>query len=522
MTIDFSRFPQFIEAASALRGGLDPSRRDLCHQRLAWSFSDVQAVEMAIASADPISAPGVPPQFNPLPAERSSRGESQGVAELAHRVRSGATRAVDVAQASLDAARAWRHLNAFTALDEEDVMRQAEAVDARVHERVDPGALAGVPVAVKDLMPVRGYRMSAGTRAFDPIPAEHDAAVVARLRARGAIIFGLANLHELAYGVTSANPHFGTVVNPRFPGQVPGGSSGGSAAIVAAGIAPLAIGTDTGGSIRIPAACCGIVGFKPGYGVVDKSGVYPLAWSLDHVGPIAGSVADAAMLFEALAGSKDGAAGDVPTLTPSFVRMRGYFDEDVEPAVASRMDAVAGALRAAGAAVRDVEVPEMALAPGAQFITMSAEAAQANWHLLEGTGDRLGDDVRLRLEIGQFFLAIEYVKAQRVRREVRDAVLRALGDSDVLITPMLACAPPRVGQSMLTVGGRTLPAAGMMTRFSSPFNMTGLPALALPCGFDAAGLPISLQLVGRPGADAQVLATGCWVERLLDYRLDRT
>ncbi|MBX9961839.1 MAG: amidase [Burkholderiales bacterium] len=520
MTIDYSRFPQFMEAANALRGAADSSRRDLWHQRLAWSFADIQAIEMALATADPIVPPVVESSFNPLAVERTNPGEGTGAAQLAHRIRARETRAVDVAQASLEAARASRHLNAFTALDEDDVLRQAEAIDARVRERVDPGPLAGVPVAIKDLMPVRGYRMSLGTRSCEAVMAEHDAAVVARLRASGAVIFGLANLHELAYGVTSANPHFGAVVNPRFPQQLPGGSSGGSAAIVAAGIAPLAVGTDTGGSIRIPAACCGIVGFKPGYGVVDKSGVYPLAWSLDHVGPIAGSVADAALMFETLAGSKTGSACDVPVVTPSFVRIRGFFDDDVEPAVASRMDAVTGALRAAGATVREVQIPELALAPGAQFITMSAEAAQANWHLLEGTGDRLGDDVRLRLEIGQFFLAIEYVKAQRVRREVRDALLRALGENDVLLTPMLPCAPPKVGQPMLTIGGRTLPAAGMLTRFSSPFNMTGLPALALPCGFDAAGLPLSLQLVGRPGSDARVLTAGCWVEKLLDYRLD--
>jgi Asp-tRNA(Asn)/Glu-tRNA(Gln) amidotransferase A subunit family amidase len=522
MTIDYSRFAQFIEAAGALRGSTDPARRDAWYQRLAWSFDDVQAIEAALAAADPITPPAVTSAFSPLPVERSDRAESPGVAQLARRIRAREIRAVDVVQTSLDAARAWRHLNAFIALDEDDVLRQAEAVDARVRERVDPGPLAGVPVAIKDLMPVRGYPMTLGTRACAAVMADHDAAVVARLRASGAVIFGLANLHELAYGVTSANPHFGAVVNPKFPQQLPGGSSGGSAAIVAAGIAPLAVGTDTGGSIRIPAACCGIAGFKPGYGVVDKSGVHPLAWSLDHVGPIAGSVADAALMFETLAGSKAGSACDAPVVTPSFVRIRGYFDDNVEPAVTSRMDAVTGALRAAGAKVSEVQVPELALAPGAQFITMSAEAAQANWHLLEGTGDRLGDDVRLRLEIGQFFLAIEYVKAQRIRRQVRDALLLALDENDVLLTPMLPCAPPRVGQPMLTIGGRTLPVAGMLTRFSSPFNMTGLPALALPCGFDAAGLPLSLQLVGRPGADAQVLAAGCWVERLLDYRLDAT
>lgn len=519
MPIDFNRFPQFIEAASALRGTVSADKRAAWYQRLAWSFDDIQALEAAVTTADPISAPMVLEPWHEM-LGRSGRSGSPGVASLANRVRTGETRAVDVAQASLDAARSWRHLNAFTALDENDVMRQAEALDARVRGRVDPGPLAGVAVAIKDLMPVRGYEMSAGTRARPPVRGESEAAVVARLRAAGALIFGLTNLHELAYGVTSANPHFGTVGNPAFPNRVPGGSSGGSAAAVAAGVVPLAVGTDTGGSVRIPAACCGIVGFKPGYGIVDKTGVVPLAWSLDHVGPLASSVDDAALMFEVLAGLKDGAAGGPPTVTPAFVVLKGFFREGVEPAVGARLDAVAGALRAAGATVREVEVPELALAPGAQFVTLSCEAAQANWDVLDAGPGLLGEDVRLRLEIGQFFLAVDYVKAQRIRQEVRNACLRALGDGDVLLTPTLPCVPPPVGQSTVTVEGRTLPAAGMLTRFTSPFNMMGLPALSLPCGFDAEGLPISVQLAGRPGEDVRVLSVGRWVEKLLDYRLD--
>lgn len=519
MPIDFTRYPQFIEAAAALRGPAVEARRDAWYQRLAWSFGDIEALEAASPAADPISAPQTAePRHHVL--ARSGRSATPGAAALAQRVRSGEVRVVDAMRASLDAARSWRHLNAFTVLDEDDVMRQAEALDARVRERVDPGPLAGVPVAVKDLMPVRGFPMSAGTRARPPVLAVQDAAVVARLRAAGAVIFGLANLHELAYGVTSANPHFGTVGNPLFPNRVPGGSSGGSGAVVAAGIAPLAVGTDTGGSIRIPAACCGVVGFKPGYGMVDKAGVHPLAWSLDHVGPIAASVDDAALMFEVLAGLKDGSTGGAPSVTPAFVQLKGFFSDGVEPAVAARIDAVAGALRAAGATVREVQVPELLLAPGAQFVTLTCEASQANWELLKAGPGLLGDDVRLRLEIGQFFLAMDYVKAQRVRSEVRDACLRALGPADVLLCPTLPCVPPLVGQATVTIEGRTLPVAGMMSRFTSPFNTMGLPALSLPCGFDAEGSPISLQLAGRPGEDARVLSAGRWVEKLLDYRLD--
>ncbi len=519
MSIDFSRFANFIEAVAALRGGAHETRVGEWHERLAWSFDELAMLEAAVPVAEPLCGAVQATPTHPL-LGRSSRSEAPGAGALAQRVRSGETRAVDIAQQALDAARAWRHLNAFTALDEDDVIRQAEALDAKVRERLDPGPLAGVPVVIKDLMPVRGYRMSAGTLAREPIMAGSDASVVARLRSAGALIFGLSNLHELAFGVTSANPHFGTVVNPHFPGRVPGGSSGGSAAIVAAGIAPLAIGTDTGGSVRIPAACCGVVGFKPGYGVVDKTGVYPLAWSLDHVGPLAGSVADAALMFETLAGFTDGVAVALPDVTPSFRLLRGYFAEGVEPVVGARLESVAGALRAAGAAVDEVDVPEFALAPGAQFVTLSAEATQANWELLRTGGARLGADVRLRLEMGQFFLAMDYVKAQRVRREVRDACLRAMGSADVLLTPTLPCVPPAIGHATLMVEGRTLPAVAMLTRFTSPFNLTGLPALTLPCGFDAEGLPISLQLVGRPGEDARLLSVGRWVEKLLDYRLD--
>lgn len=515
MTTDYSRMPQFVAAVAALRGATDPAVAQAWHERLAFGLEDLAALEAALPTADPLASPPLPQaEFSVLrrPGAQVARA---GATVLAAAVRRGETTATEVAKRALEAARDWQHARMFVSLIEDDVLRQAGEIDRQVREGGDPGLLAGVPFAIKDLMPIRGYRMTAGTMSRPARLMDHDAPLVARLRRAGAIIFGATNLHELAYGVTSGNPHFGQVANPRFAGRVPGGSSGGSGAAVAAGIVPLAIGTDTGGSIRIPAACCGVVGFKPTYGVVDKREVVPLAWSLDHAGPLAACVDDAALAFEVLAGLPEGSTGTVAGDPPAFVMLRGFFAECLEPAVARRMASLEADWCAAGARVTATAVDAMRLATAAQFVTLATEAAEAHAALLRGAGPGLGGDVRLRLEIGQCLLATDYVKAQRVRREVADALLAAMGDADVLVTPTLPCAPPPVGQAMLNVDGRTLPAPAMLTRFTSPFNMTGLPALSIPCGYDDGGLPISVQIIGRRGQDARVLAVGRWVESLL-------
>lgn len=515
MTLDSSRFVQFVEGVAALRGETDRARIEAWVQRLAWSHDDLAALEAALPLADPVIAPPVPQPSSPLLRLPMASWQRDGLSAVAQQVRRGELRAVQVAEAALDAARAWRHANLFTALDADDVMAQAEAVDAQLARRGDPGPLTGVPIAIKDLMPVRGYRMTGGTLAREPRLMERDAPAVARLRSAGAVIFGTTNLHELAFGVTSANPHFGAVTNPHFPGRIPGGSSGGSGGAVAAGIVPAAIGTDTGGSIRIPAACCAVVGFKPTYGAVDKSDVLPLAWSLDHVGPLARCVDDAATTFEVLANLPAGSTGGMPSRPPALVFLRGHFADAVEPAIAQRMAELEQSWRSAGARVTTTAVALMRLAAAAQMITLGTEAAEANADLIPRRDARLGDDVRLRFEIGQCFLASDYVRAQRIRQEVRNALIEALGDADVLVTPTLPCAPPPAGQTIVSIDGRALPVAAQLTRFTSPFNMTGLPALSIPCGHDMEGLPVSVQLIGRPGEDARVLAAGRWVERLL-------
>lgn len=515
MSLDTSRFAAFVESVAALRGETDPGRIDAWQERLAWSLDDIAALEAALPAADPLPAPPGPRPGEPLMRLPVPSWQRDGITAIAADVRSGATRATTVAEAALENARGWRHGNFFTALDADDVLTQAEAIDAQVARRGNPGPLAGVPIAIKDLMPVRGYHMTGGTLAREPRLMDRDAPLVARLREAGAVIFGVTNLHEIAYGVTSANPHFGTVLNPVYPGRVPGGSSGGSGAAVAAGIVPVAIGSDTGGSIRIPAACCGIVGFKPSYGAVDTTDVIPLAWSLDHIGPLSATVDDAAATFEVLARLPEGSTGGLPARPPAFVFLRGLFSEHVEAGVARRMADIEADWLAAGARVTRAAPEAMRLALGAQFVTIGAEAAAANADILKAPAGKLGDDVRLRLEIARCLLASSYVQAQRIRREVRTALLEALGDADVLVTPTLPCVPPQVGQSILSVDGRALPAAAMLTRFTGPFNMTGLPALSIPCGFDMEGLPISVQIVGRPGEDARVLSVGRWVERLL-------
>ena len=517
MATDTGRFPQFIAAVAALRGEREAARVDAWQQRLSWSYSDLAALADARPAGLPIAVPE-PAQPGHVAGYRPEERAEASATRIAARVRRGEQRAADVAQQSLDAAHAWRHANLFTALDADDVLSQAERIDREAGRGVDPGPLAGVPFAVKDLMPVAGYALTGGTRGRPARMADRDAPVVERLRRAGAIIFGVTNLHEVAFGVTSANPHFGTVVNPRHPERIPGGSSGGSGGVVAAGIAPLAIGTDTGGSIRIPAACCGVVGFKPSYGAVDTTDVLPLAWSLDHVGPLSATVDDAALAFEVMARLAPGTASHAFDRPPSFVLLRGFVSDVLDADVERCMGEVEAGWHRAGARVTAVAVDALRLATAAQFVTLGSEAAAANADLLSAAPGSLGEDVRTRLEMGQCFLATDYVQAQRIRRDVRDALMRALGDADVLVTPTLPCVPPPAGQSVVSVRGQAMPIAGMMTRLTSPFNMTGLPALSIPCGFDPQGLPISVQIIGRPGDDARVLAAGRWVEA----RLTRT
>jgi len=439
------------------------------------------------------------PDLQPYAPGRAAVAPADGVAAPAHGMPADAREA-------LERARARPELHAFTWLP------------AQVPEG-GPGPLRGVPVAVKDLMAVRGAPLTGGSRALDDAIPEHDAEIVARLRRAGTIVMGLANLHEVAYGITSDNPRFGRVVNPAAPDRIPGGSSGGSAAAIAAGIVRAAVGTDTAGSIRIPAACCGIVGLKPSYDALPRDGVLDLAPSLDHVGPMGRDVGDCAALFAAMLGMDAEPAWRYGGLEGRTVaRLRGYFDEPLDREVRAAADAAARALAADGARVIDRSVAGVELTPAIQLPTISAEATAVHADRLGPRGERFGEDVRVRLETGLLMPGYWYAKAQRLRAALVRAIEAAFDGADVLLCPTLRTPAPRVGASRVDIGGRDYALHTAVTNLTQPFNLAGLPAVSVPWSLSQDGVPICLQVVAPRGADWRALAVAERLQALAPWR----
>jgi aspartyl-tRNA(Asn)/glutamyl-tRNA(Gln) amidotransferase subunit A len=415
-------------------------------------------------------------------------------------------------------------LRAFITVTADQARERARQADAELAAGRDRGWLHGIPIAVKDIFATRGVRTTAGSRIYENFVPDYDAAVVERLEAAGAVLLGKNNLHELAYGITSANPHFGVVRNPWDPERSPGGSSGGSGAAVAAGMVYAAMGSDTGGSVRIPASFCGVVGLKPTYGRVSRHGVTPLAWSLDHAGPLARSVRDAALVLNAVAGHdrRDPTSSRHPVVdfTPEEgCSIRGarvgfpqdYFferlDRDVESLVRGAI-ARAGSL---GAVVKPVTLPDMeALAASGRVIQLCEAAAAMEPHL--GARASFGSDVLALYDQGRLLPATTYIQAQRLRRRIQQEFARVWREVDCLITPATPCAAPRIGEDTVRLGGRDEDTRLAVTRLVRNWNILGLPALAMPCGLIGKGLPAGIQIVGPPWEEALVLRVGAALE----------
>ena len=402
-------------------------------------------------------------------------------------------------------------LNAFITVTEETAKKRARELDRERASGVDRGTLHGIPIAHKDLILTKGVRTTSGSKLFEHSIPDHDAAVVQKLDSAGAIMLGKTGLHELAYGIASDNPHFGAVRNPHDRDRIPGGSSGGSGVAVATGMALMATGTDTGGSIRIPASYCGVVGLKPTYGLVDRSGVRPLGLSLDHVGPLAMSVRDAGIILDVIA---DRAHRRPAPQKISDVRIglpsNFYFDH-VDPEVAAAVQAATRRAEGLGARVISVPVPDIdALNTVARLILLAEASAVFEPYLAQR--DKFGSDVLALLDQGRLVPATDYVNAQRLRKVFVREFHKLFETIDCLVTPSTPITAPRIGEKQVQVDGETQDARLATTRFMRGINVLGFPALSIPCGKSKAGLPIGLQLIARPYEDDLVLFVGSKIE----------
>jgi len=397
-------------------------------------------------------------------------------------------------------------VGAFVAVLADEARAEAAARDAETAAGRVRGPLHGRPVAVKDLIDVAGAVTAAGSPKLAGNRAERDADVVGRLRDAGMVIVGKTRTHEFAYGVLTPG-----TVNPWDPDRIAGGSSGGSAAAVAAGMVGFAVGSDTAGSIRIPAACCGVVGVKPTYGVVPTGGVVPLSWSCDHVGPIAGSVAEAGVLLEVLSGVPAGAGAAAPA-PPRLGRLVGEDLAMVDPAVTEVVDRLCGELERRGSRIDEVELP-LRTARSAVATMVLPELAAAHAALLAETGEQgYGERILKAIRRGQQALAVEYLAGVRYRDRFAALVEDLLADRDALVLPTIPVVAPETGSRVIELGdGREMGVQEALTALPGAFNCSGSPVVSVPVGL-VDGLPVGLSLVGRIGADQELLAVAGVVE----------
>jgi aspartyl-tRNA(Asn)/glutamyl-tRNA(Gln) amidotransferase subunit A len=438
--------------------------------------------------------------------------------ELARQLRARTISAEAIVDDCLSRIAGDARLNAFILVMGNDARRQAREADRELASGRDRGPLHGVPVSIKDLIDIRGMPTTAASRVREGHVAARDAAATARLLEAGAVIIGKTNLHEFAFGTTNEDSAFGPARHPRDPTRSPGGSSGGSAISVASGMSLASIGTDTGGSIRIPAAACGIVGLKPTYGELSTEGVVPLCRSIDHVGPIARRVADAYIVYRALAGeTKPAPLAPPPVGTLRLAVPRAYFCDVLDEEVRGRFEGALDRLRTAGARVRDTHIQHAPEIAAVYLHIVLAEAAAYHARTLERVPERYTPAVRARLGLGREMMAEDYVRALRGREVLRREVDAALAEHDALVLPTLPIPAPLLGADTLTLAGVEMPVRNLMLRLTQLFNLTGHPAISLPCGETASGLPCGLQLVGARMQTAALAATALACEDVLGY-----
>ena len=437
---------------------------------------------------------------------------------------------VELAQAAL--ARIERlnpRVNAFLTVTAEAAMRQARAAERELRRGEAKGPLHGIPVALKDNFYTRGIRTTAGSKILAEFVPKEDSEAAARLAGAGAILLGKTNMHEFAYGITSENPHYGAVHNPWALDRISGGSSGGSAAAVGTGMCFASVGTDTGGSIRVPSSLCGIVGLKPTYGLISVAGTVPLAPGFDHVGPLARSVGDLCIVLEALAGKfpRGMPRPDHRALRknrPRRIRIgwpKEYYFERIEPDVRRVVERAAQTLTKA----LNARVTEVALSGLAESVESATNAivAEANYYhesrgYFPARAAEYGDDVRGHLERGAKLRAVEYMRGVEKKREVEATFDAVFEGADVMVAPATPIPAPCIGETAIRVAGeRETAVRTELLRMTRPTNISGHPSISIPCGFTAAGLPVGMQLIGAKWSEAKLLAIALAYEEATEW-----
>lgn len=447
---------------------------------------------------------------------------SWNLASLSHAVREKKLSPVEVTRHLLERIRSVDpSLNAYITVAAEEALTAASRLEKEVSAGSLRGPLHGVPVGLKDIVYTQGMRTTMGAESFRDYVPDYDATVVEKLEAAGAIIVGKLNTHQFAYGPTGDRSYFGPVSNPHDISKISGGSSSGSGAAVASGLCYAAVGTDTGGSVRIPASCCGIVGMKPTFGRVSKYGIYPLSWTLDHPGPMTRTVEDNALLLGMLSGYDKRDPYSARRDTEDFTRLLGqslegkvigvpssfYFDY-VESEVASKVRDAIETLCGLGAEVREISLPRVEEMLTAQRTILAGEAFTVHYDLLREKPDEYDEEVRQRLLVGEEIQTREYINAQQLKHAAVREFEQALEEVDVLASPTLPVLPTDIDQREIDTHGLEEHVRSALTRLTGPTNLNGLPSLSVPCDFSGSGLPIGLQLMGRAFDEAGLYQFG--------------
>ncbi|MCH8206722.1 MAG: aspartyl/glutamyl-tRNA amidotransferase subunit A [Chloroflexi bacterium] len=453
------------------------------------------------------------------------------IAEAAELIAGRELSPVEIIDAHLERVeRTDRQLNSFITLLRDESIAAAKRAEKAVLSGQDLGPLHGIPIGLKDLYDVKGVPTTVGSKILRGFVPRTDAAVTERFNEAGAIILGKLQMHEFALGGTSVNPHDGPAHNPWDTDCVTGGSSGGSGSAVASGQCMGALGSDTGGSVRIPSTLCGIVGLKPTFGRVSRYGVYPLSHSLDTVGPMTRTVRDAALVLNVIAGHdpRDPSSSSRPTedYTASLdegvrgVRIgvpKEYFFDVVDAEVERAVSKAARVLEGLGASVDQVSIPVLEHTIPISSTILLAEAAAVHMEHLRQRPDDIGTDVRGRLQQGALTSATDYIKAQQARTVFNRQVADAMQDYDLLLAPTAPVTAPRIDQTTVVVGDTEESVLALLPRLTRAFNICGIPTVSVPCGFSQAGMPIGMQLAGRPFDEATVLRVAHAYEQATDW-----